>query len=505
MSVDVENCILELQTQFSTDELVKCASLQVNDIMESEVVALEEMCLKRDWWSRMWVIQEIMCAAEAVVYCGRRSMNWDFLEILPFSKTVREAVGISVPVADRMTLALTNALQMATLRQDRRLRTNSESAPRLDKLLGIFEIRRCTDPRDVIFAVVGISEPFIPPLIPDYTKSIGTIYQEVTESLIENTKSLNSICTAQRGILPSTLAVNMRSPSWVPNYSISPRCNELILLENENNQIYSACGTTTAVDVISTDLLNTLKVQSIFFDTIKKTSPRIGSRSLTTQLNYIFSLAKTYIANSPSYPTNENISQVFWRTLLHDQDGRTTKRFHSSVISDFNIAFTSWVQSWTSPDKQDRRTTPDMPNEVTMHSHLGPSNQEEDTKAQQIQDETNSDPADSDFDPRQNLFCSSLFRDCVMDSYSFCSTERGYMASILGDVEPGDMVCILHGSHVPLILRSARESDSPNDVPSVAGEAYALIGPAYVHGIMDGEVMEAVERGEELTKPVLLI
>lgn len=45
------------------------------------------------------------------------------------------------------------------------------------------------------------------------------------------------------------------------------------------------------------------------------------------------------------------------------------------------------------------------------------------------------------------------------------------------NMQSGDLVCILTGSPVPWLIRRD-------------GEDYILVGECYVHGIMNGEVME---------------
>lgn len=42
----------------------------------------------------------------------------------------------------------------------------------------------------------------------------------------------------------------------------------------------------------------------------------------------------------------------------------------------------------------------------------------------------------------------------------------------------GDLVCILHGSEVPFVIRKE------------AGGKYLLIGECYMHGIMEGELLK---------------
>jgi hypothetical protein len=58
--------------------------------------------------------------------------------------------------------------------------------------------------------------------------------------------------------------------------------------------------------------------------------------------------------------------------------------------------------------------------------------------------------------------------------------ESSYLGIGPSETEPGDFVFVLLGSDLPFIMRS--ESDT--------SEKMQVIGEAYLHGIMDGEVME---------------
>lgn len=54
----------------------------------------------------------------------------------------------------------------------------------------------------------------------------------------------------------------------------------------------------------------------------------------------------------------------------------------------------------------------------------------------------------------------------------------------------GDHICVLLGGSTPFVLREIDGQDE-----------YKLIGEAYVHGIMDGEVVERAEvAGKEASK-----
>jgi hypothetical protein len=55
-----------------------------------------------------------------------------------------------------------------------------------------------------------------------------------------------------------------------------------------------------------------------------------------------------------------------------------------------------------------------------------------------------------------------------------CITQKAFLASVLYATQAGDCIAVLTRSRVPLVLRPTRDN-------------YRLIGPCYVHAIMDGE------------------
>jgi hypothetical protein len=66
--------------------------------------------------------------------------------------------------------------------------------------------------------------------------------------------------------------------------------------------------------------------------------------------------------------------------------------------------------------------------------------------------------------------------------WRFCLTERGYLGLAPITAQQGDKISVLYGADVPVILRDS--------APVRTGNTFELIGPAYVHGFMDGEVLE---------------
>ena len=67
-------------------------------------------------------------------------------------------------------------------------------------------------------------------------------------------------------------------------------------------------------------------------------------------------------------------------------------------------------------------------------------------------------------------------------------TEKGYIGLGPLATEVGDLVCVLEGHKAPVILHRR-------------GSHYIFVGDCDVVGIMNGEVLEAVKRGEaEITE-----
>jgi hypothetical protein len=64
----------------------------------------------------------------------------------------------------------------------------------------------------------------------------------------------------------------------------------------------------------------------------------------------------------------------------------------------------------------------------------------------------------------------------------FILTEKGYFGLVSHAVRNGDAVVVLVGSELPFTLRPL----------STKGE-YRLAGDAYIHGVMNGEIMESMK------------
>jgi len=68
------------------------------------------------------------------------------------------------------------------------------------------------------------------------------------------------------------------------------------------------------------------------------------------------------------------------------------------------------------------------------------------------------------------------------------STNEGYLGSASRSLAVGDEIALIQGVKTPMVLR-------PAETPS--GKRYQVVGPAYVHGVMNGELWDQSKSGIE--------
>lgn len=82
---------------------------------------------------------------------------------------------------------------------------------------------------------------------------------------------------------------------------------------------------------------------------------------------------------------------------------------------------------------------------------------------------------------------------------SFVTTEKGYIGLGPWISRPGDICCFIPRSKVPFVLRRCHDQEVQAGVT-----CFRLVGEAYLHGLMRGEVLELIGK-EDLKETVIVI
>ncbi|KAJ4189080.1 hypothetical protein NW767_011731 [Fusarium falciforme] len=128
--------------------------------------------LTRDWFSRVWVFQEVVVSKEVMIQCGPRGVAWDdFCKLVVLEKRAHDRYGLSLQQQDlsdnlrriwqaRVAFHLTKGQEHCL--PDWYILTLSSNDATTDILDMLVRARHlmASDPRDKIFALLGISTGF---------------------------------------------------------------------------------------------------------------------------------------------------------------------------------------------------------------------------------------------------------------------------------------------------------------------------------------------------------
>ncbi|KAM0428837.1 hypothetical protein ACHAPT_006637 [Fusarium lateritium] len=175
-----------------------------------------------EWWFRAWTVQEILLASRAVAMTGTFTMDWDrFSTGINYGLTL----GIWNPVllGTIVDPVVVPYLSTHALREQRRARQRPGHAPTtpaqvLLELLIQCRFRQASDPRDKVYALLGLKDEDADSLAdslgiePDYRLSTTQVYCHTARQLLLQSGELNILgaCTA---------TTNQELPSWVPDWS----------------------------------------------------------------------------------------------------------------------------------------------------------------------------------------------------------------------------------------------------------------------------------------------
>jgi len=163
--------------------------------------------LNREWYTRVWVTQELCVAKEAVVICGDSSAPWDAL--LPAFKSLDGSADAGEP-SSALNYGIVRHMALCRLR----LLTVAGNRLGLDEALIRCQWSRASSPVDKVYALLGISKD--QGIIPDYSVSSEACFTLAATIILsrETVPDLLDFVT-----LPASTKRNKLLPSWVPDWS----------------------------------------------------------------------------------------------------------------------------------------------------------------------------------------------------------------------------------------------------------------------------------------------
>jgi hypothetical protein len=316
-----------------------------------------------------------------------------------------------------------------------------------------------TDPRDKVYAVLGLAESFnqnvnsriydSDSLIVDYRRPIGEIYASLVRSLVTSTKRLDVLlaCCSRRHV----------TQTWVPDWSLptdSPGFRSLLCGSSDNilnKKGFNSSGTTNAIASFSSDL-STMTVRGIIWDTVEICSPCIGRDTFAAQesLEFIKPYWDAMVRNT-TYSSERGVLKRMWQTFLISPDADADELLSESDF--ISLGLNTLLPIPFTSAKRMNLTTP-------------------------------------------SLLLSSVNTRILSSTWwhrlFITKRKRNIGKDFSRELRTGDLICVLFGCHVPVALRKV-------------GVQYEFVRSVYLDGVMFGEAIDALRRREVVAEDFVLV
>jgi hypothetical protein len=297
---------------------------------------------------------------------------------------------------------------------------------------------RSSNPRDKVYALLGLCSENSGSIMVDYSKYCGEIYTDAMRLFILSEDMLPLYIVEEHQPIGTH-----NLPSWVIDWSVTPVPRTGFAFDGQGaRRVYRSGNPQGGVPEFFTqrtmppDDGDRIFRYGVHIDKIIEVGEPFGSirpdsTTLVSRCRKWWELYRAHV-----FRNGQETREDFWRTLIANR----LENFEGEPSITFLQDFKSWLEG----------------NEGRFSLFL-PKNKKKlpDDRVEAL-----------------------IRRSC--GSRTFAVTSGGYPALVPERAQIGDDICVLLRGDVPFILRQRREN-------------WSLIGEAYVHGFMDGEALGAME------------
>jgi hypothetical protein len=487
------------ESEQSIEQLVAELHHDPNYLGNGSWLALHEF-MQRPYWSRLWIIQEmVMGASGLVIRCGDSSIDWitfsagmdtlknhlwsikDELLEFDFADDENHEAGWATT-----SIHLANDLAVLSKNQE-----DGKQWLTFGRILEIAHSADCQDPKDKVYGLLAMLEDVVAQsIVPDYTLKPSIVYASIAKAFIQSYGNLEPLREANPWGPSGT-------PSWAADWHWEGRLRHSRLEEpifgppwlaaefRATNNVwgasqYMASGDRVGEVTFSEDGL-LLTCSGIIVDAISGLSARARG---------YFGWSQTSIIQADnwksSYGEAHDTTLALCRALVGDGLGRRGEPSRFSAIrhlpSFYGIA---------RPQFKDRGFTWLFEQEGYYFRW---ERWREANKTFLIGDYllkdffTDKIPLDAS---EYNLTEAYSCFDRMSKRRRLATTEKGYLGWVPDNIHgapenqarKGDLIAILFGCSTPIVVRRV-------------GHNFCVIGEAYIQGLMVGEALHFLDEGK---------
>ncbi|VUC28772.1 unnamed protein product [Clonostachys rosea] len=416
---------------------------------------------------------EVEPLLEVMVHCGSNSLSWvDFargVEVLVASiyKASYSETGSSNETMHSKAATvrdLVNARDMLVMMRRPVHRYNTH----LPKIVASSQMsfRQCKDDRDRVYGMLALVRSD-QPIVPDYSKTIAQVYTEfATLTPLESSLFNAGLCYRGVSSLAKLISDRHYLPSWVTDLRPS---------KPKWRPIFNTGFTTSALDnrIYGVDPCypTVLSITGAHFDTINKQYGTKTQPKCDSSIDYmeVIKVMRMLIAELVIHRRGEAGSEfpeeVFQILTIKHPDHKLSQLFYSvsRFLDESEFQDDSWIlEVW----RVYLRVCLDSDGEVFQKALIG-GNVETVSREGRL-------------GLRIHHYLCDLF-----SNHNVFTTTRGYLGLSPRESKNGDEVAVFNGCPTPFVIRDAGNVFYEN---KAVNNAFYILGPCYVYGIMDQEI-----------------
>ncbi|KAI0880333.1 heterokaryon incompatibility protein-domain-containing protein [Annulohypoxylon maeteangense] len=438
---------------------------QISDLISSpnkeQAIRAMVLLFQRDYWNRLWVVQEVYNARVIKVLCGSTKLPWETYKMAADAfRYYKDDLDAYFSGDSSSPSAFDYAQALAYEGPNSLLASDSLKRLGADALLSVMRVCRrkhTSEPRDRVFGILGVlPENVRDEFIVDYSLSIKKIYTDVIDILLHATERLDCICEAIH-FPRRTNTANL--PSWLPDWSQN---SEITALGYSFD--FAAGGNSKARHQFLRNR-NELEISAVYISSIQQHGVAVGTMCTLADYLMAFLNWRALLLGSVSRENSEirRMEEAFCRTLSLGQFPKRWKGKPEDWVTTCYHEFASHLH----------KRLPQLQLDDNLRSYLD---------------------AGVKIKPNPRQFFQSNFGSRMMGR-CLCITDDGDIGMGTGFMLPNDLVVVPFGCRTPIIIR--KEKDNPG--------RYRFVGDVYVDGYMHGEAIKNWETGKtELHKFVLI-
>ena len=412
--------------------------------------------LSRAWFTRVWIVQEVVWAADGIILCGNSTITWErFFQAL---RTIEASKNSKFP-EERMDL-LANAHAAYVIGQTRiKLKEDGRKTPLLD-LLDQFAYTEATRPCDKIFALLGLSSDVKgtePLFTADYDSSLEGVVLRFAAGFVEQGRVLDLLYKAGRN-------KSHKFRSWIPDWTGTEVPTSMSTWEAGEKGFHAG----PVADMMASVENGVLRISGWEIDTIEQVSNQTfygfdfaDSSVDVGKLREVQASLSQLLAGCES-PTGESFDELLLRIPIGDANHPHQDTWLRRVLEQRDDFITSKYEQYFANEGSALSDWNTQLGTVVSSVHF-----DADVKRYLALPERH-----------QSLFAKywETVGELIgrFQSACFFRTKRGYVGIAPSIARLGDSIFVFPGSKVPFVVNGS-------------GSSYQLNGECYLHGAMYGE------------------